>query len=62
MWGGGGGTGGSGSGGGFDPSALAGYASQAWVEDNYVSKAFWTELFVIHGMETVYTSDDDGQT
>ena len=62
MWGGGGGTGGSGGGGGFDPSLLAGYAPMGWVEDNYISKAFWTELFVIHGMETVYTSDDDGQT
>ena len=62
MWGGGGGTGGSGGGGGLDPSALAGYAPMGWVEDNYISKAFWTELFVIHGMETVYTSDDDGQT
>ena len=61
MWG-GGGTGGSGGGGGLDPSALAGYASMGWVEDNYISKAFWTELFIIHGMETVYTSDDDGQT
>ena len=63
MWGGqGGGTGGSGGGGGIDMSALAGYATEMWVEEGYISKAFWTELFVIHGTETVYTSDDDGAT
>lgn len=43
------GRGGSGSGGGsLDPSALAGLASQAWVEEGYISKAFWNELFVVH--------------
>ena len=63
MWGGqGGGTGGSGGGGGIDMSALAGYATEMWVEEGYISKAFWTELFVIHGTETVYISDDDGAT
>lgn len=40
---------GSGGGGGsLDPSALAGMASQAWVEEGYISKAFWNELFIIH--------------
>ena len=44
------GRGGSGGGGGgsLDPSALAGMASQAWVEEGYISKAFWNELFIIH--------------
>ncbi len=40
--------GGAGGGGSFDPSELAGMASQAWVEDGYISKAFWNELFIIH--------------
>ncbi len=44
------GRGGSGGGGGgsLDPTALAGFASQAWVEEGYISKAFWNELFIIH--------------
>ena len=51
MWG-GGGTGGSGGGGGLDPSALAGYASMGWVEDSYVSKAFWNQMFEVRGTKT----------
>lgn len=51
MWG-GGGTGGSGGGGGLDPSALAGYATMGWVEDSYVSKAFWNEVFEVRGTKT----------
>jgi len=54
MWGGGYGSGG---GGGLDASALAGYATQQWTEDNYVSKPFFNELFTIHGTETVEVTD-----
>ena len=39
-----GGSGGSG-GGSFDPSSMAGMASQAWVEQNYLSKTFFSQLF-----------------
>lgn len=48
-----GGSGGSGGGGGV---------GAAWVDENYVSKAFFNQLFAAKGMETVYTSDDDGET
>ena len=37
----------------MDAGMLAGYATQVWVEDMFVSKAFWKELFVVHGKETV---------
>ena len=47
--------GGSGEGGG-------GGVSAAWVDGNYLSKAFFNQLFAVHGFETVYTSDDDGAT
>lgn len=40
-----GGSVGSGGGGAFDPSSMAGMASQAWVEQNYLSKAFFSQLF-----------------
>ena len=39
------GSGGSGGGGGAD---IAGYASMAWVDQNYVSKEFFARLFSIH--------------
>ena len=41
------GTGGGGVGGGgsFDPSMLAGYATQAWVNENYLSIEFFSKLF-----------------
>ena len=41
------GSGGGSVGGGssFDPSSMAGMASQAWVEQNYLSKAFFSQLF-----------------
>lgn len=59
MWGGGGGTGGSGGGGGLDPSALAGYASIGFVEDNYVSKAFFNQLFEYQYNQRVLTKDGE---
>ena len=51
-----------GGGGSFDPSALAGYASQAWVEDNYISKLFFGRMFTANGTKKVYTSTDGGTT
>ena len=58
MWGGGFGSGG---GGGLDASALAGYATQQWTEENYVGKPFFNNLFTIHGKEKV-TIVDGGST
>lgn len=58
MWG-GGGTGGSGGGGGLDPSALAGYATMGFVEDNYVSKAFFNQLFEYQYNHRVLTKDGE---
>ena len=54
MWGGGSGTGGDG---GLDASALAGYATQQWVEDGYVSKLFFNRLFTVHGKVVVTVVD-----
>ena len=47
----------SGVGGGssFDPSVLGGLASQSWVENIYVSKAFFNTLFTVNGTEKVET-------
>ena len=58
MWG-GGGTGGSGGGGGLDPSALAGYATMGFVEDNYVSKVFFNQLFEYQYNHRVLTKDGE---
>lgn len=44
------GSAGSGGGGGNDIS-LAGYATEAWVEENYLSKEFFLRLFGIHGTD-----------
>lgn len=40
-----GGGGAGGGGGSFDPSMLAGYATQAWVNENYLSIEFFSKLF-----------------
>lgn len=58
MWGGSGTiiSGGSGVGGGESG------VSAAWVNQNFLTKEFFNQLFSIHGFETVYTSDDDGAT
>lgn len=45
-------SGGGGGGGGLSP---------AWVEENYVSKAFFNQLFTIHGTKTV-TDEETGTT
>jgi hypothetical protein len=52
-------SGGGGGGGSFDPSALAGYATQAWTEENYISKTFFNELFVIHKKVTTVVMDGE---
>ena len=58
MWGGGFAAGG---GGGLGSSALADYATQQYVEENYVGKPFFSNLFTIHGKEKV-TVVDGGTT
>ena len=55
-----GGAGGStGGGGGINPSELAGYATQAWVEGNYVSKMFFNQMFELQYSQRVLTKDGD---
>ena len=54
MWGGGFGSGG---GGGMDAGALAGFATQQFVEETYVGKLFFNSLFTIHGKQTVTVVD-----
>ena len=58
MWG---GDSAAGGGGGLGSSALAGYATQQYVEENYVGKPFFNDLFTIHGKEKV-TVVDGGST
>ena len=56
-----GGTGGSeGGSGGLDPSALAGYATQSWVETSFLSKAFFNQLFIVHTKITTVVTDSHG--
>jgi hypothetical protein len=52
-------SGGGGGGGSFDPSALAGYATQAWTEENYISKTFFSELFIVHKKVTTVVMDGE---
>jgi len=58
MWGSSGGSGGSG-GSGFDPSSLSGYAQQSWVNDNFVSKAFFNQMFELQYSQRVLTKDGE---
>lgn len=58
MWG---GDFSAGGGGGLDSSAIAGYATQQYVADNFVDKPFFNNLFTIHGKEVV-TVVDGGST
>lgn len=58
MWGGDGGSGGSG-GSGFDPSTLAGFAQQSWVNNNFVSKSFFNQMFELQYSQRVLTKDGD---
>lgn len=55
MWGGARGNGGGG--GGLNAAALAGFATQAWVDANYVGIPFFNQLFTIHGKEVVTVVD-----
>lgn len=58
MWVGDGGSGGSG-GSGFDPSTLSGFAKQSWVNDNFVSKAFFNQMFELQYSQRVLTKDGE---
>ena len=50
------GGGGAGGGGSFDPSA-AGMASQSWVDENYVSKDYFNQLFKVKMAVRVLVTD-----
>ena len=54
--------GGTGGGGGGQNVDLSSYAQKSWVEEGYVSKSFFNELFVINGLQKVETSTDGGTT
>ena len=59
------GTGGGGAGGGggsFDPSMLAGYATQAWVNENYLSIEFFSKLFKAYNNTTEVMPNDTEST
>ena len=55
------GSGGNGTGGGgsssFNPAALAGFARESWVDEQYVSKAYFNQMFRLHGTKTTTRSD-----
>lgn len=51
-----------GGGGGFDPSSLAGYATEKWVDDNYVSIAFFSRLFQAKNGNTNINPNDTTST
>ena len=55
MWGGGGAS--AAGGGGSD---MSGFASQGWVDENYLSKSFFSTLFIIHATQTVTVTDPNG--
>ena len=50
-----------GGGSSFDPSVLFGLATEQWTEENYVSKTFFNELFVIHKLTTTVVYDENDQ-
>ena len=57
MFDGRGGTSGGGS--SLDPGLINGLATQMWTEENYVSKTFFNELFIIHKKTTTTVYDGD---
>lgn len=58
MWGGSGFGVSGGGGGGMSPGALAGYATQAWVDENYVSSEYFKRLFqAFNGSDAVNPND-----
>lgn len=50
-----------GVGGGGGGTDLSGYATQLWVDENYLSKSFWNELFVVHTSTTTTVTDSEGE-
>lgn len=57
-----GGGGAGGGGGSFDPSMLAGYATQAWVNENYLSIEFFSKLFKAYNNTTEVMPNDTEST
>ena len=51
-----------GGGGGFDPSILAGYATQSWVNENYISIEFFSRLFQAKNGSTDINPNDTTST
>ena len=49
------------SGGGGGIQSLAGYATQAWTEENYLSKPYFNQLFTVHTKTTTTVVDDQGE-
>ena len=49
------------SGGGGGIQSLAGYATQAWTEENYLSKPYFNQLFTVHTQTTTTVVDDQGE-
>ena len=49
----------AGRGSSLDPGLIAGLATEMWTEENYVSKTFFNELFVIHKKTTTTVYDGD---
>lgn len=50
-----------GVGGGGGGTDLSGYATQLWVDENYLSKSFWSELFIVHTSTTTTVTDSEGE-
>ena len=48
-------------GGGGGIQSLAGYATQAWTEENYLSKPYFNQLFTVHTQITTTVVDDQGE-
>ena len=49
----------AGGGSSLDPGLINGMATEMWTEENYVSKTFFNELFVIHKKTTTTVYDGD---
>ena len=49
----------AGGGSSLDPGMINGLATEMWTEENYVSKTFFNELFVIHKKTTTTVYDGD---
>ena len=42
-------------------SSSQGFATPSWVDENYLSKSFFSTLFIIHATQTVTVTDSQGQ-